>query len=319
MATPTPVTINASFSPLLAAERVTFRITHPIMHASGPSVVLPGDQLQVDVPANGIWSLPVYGTNDPDWNPSNWTYQVTIEGANLYKQYSVSVPYNAGSMDFSDLLPVVASPGNLYAGYNHTHDVSASVDPRILLDPRRVVVPGELVLARQEVGGKYQLATGNLYLTYFQAAVTETILTLQTSIQHVSDVATGTTNSWIGVMDWDPVTNILTPNTVSVDDPSRWAAKATYNTQVFGVDQFGSANLGDPGFQKVAGEYYAVFHQWVGSGNGPKLPACIVNEDDSMLDPRQNAYMPLLAPPSSALQAGWVAPSPAMIQALMKR
>jgi hypothetical protein len=120
MTTPTLVTVSGVVAPTLKASTITFRIPTVLRYANGPDVILPGDQLTIAVPANGIFSLQVYGTNDPNWNPLSWTYKVLITGDNLYLEYSASVPYDAGTIDFSDILPAQASSdGVLYAAYNH--------------------------------------------------------------------------------------------------------------------------------------------------------------------------------------------------------
>jgi hypothetical protein len=124
MTTPTLVTVNGAVNPLLEATNVTFRIPTMLRYSNGPSVILPGDQLTVPVPSNGVFTLPIYGTNDPLWSPVNWTYKVLITGDNLHLEYLASVPYDAGTIDFSDILPAQASSnGTLYAAYSHGNHV----------------------------------------------------------------------------------------------------------------------------------------------------------------------------------------------------
>src|SRR6185369_8143338 len=105
MATPTLVTVNGALNPLLKAEKVIFRIPTTLRYTLGPDVILPGDQLSTAVPSNGVFTLPVYGTNDPNWSPANWTYTVVIEGDDVRVEYSAQVPYNAGTINFSAILP----------------------------------------------------------------------------------------------------------------------------------------------------------------------------------------------------------------------
>ena len=124
MATPTLVTVEGSLNPVLGAEKITFRIPTLLRYSAGPDVILPGDQLTTAVAANGTFTLPVYGTNDPAWSPSNWNYTVLIEGDNLHIEYNAQVPYNVGTIDFSTILPAQsASLGTLYAAYSHGHHV----------------------------------------------------------------------------------------------------------------------------------------------------------------------------------------------------
>lgn len=122
MATPTLVTINGALHPQLDATRVEFWIPTPVRLGTGPDVVLPGLGPATNVANDGTFTLQVYGTNDPDWNPANWTYRVKILGTNLHQEFDAQVPYDAGTLDFGQLLPAQsASLGTLYAGYNHGH------------------------------------------------------------------------------------------------------------------------------------------------------------------------------------------------------
>src|SRR3954469_13998649 len=122
MATPALVTINGALSPLLGAKVVKFHISMPLRHSLGPSVVLPST-LEAVVAPDGTFTKPVYSCYDPDWNPTGWTYKVTIEGDNLKEEFLTSVPYGPTSMNFSELLPSLTFiEGALYAAYAHTQD-----------------------------------------------------------------------------------------------------------------------------------------------------------------------------------------------------
>lgn len=122
MATPTLVTIVGDLNPALAASRVEFWIPTIVRSATGPDVILPGLAHQAVPAVDGTFSLQVYGTNDPDWNPANWTYKVKIVGDNVQQEFNVQVPYNVGTINFAALLPMLsASLGTLYAAYSHGH------------------------------------------------------------------------------------------------------------------------------------------------------------------------------------------------------
>jgi hypothetical protein len=119
MATPATVVVHGALSPTLLAEEVRFRNPIPLRYSSGPDVILPFTQ-EVPVAADGTFTTTVYGTNDPSWSPTNWTYEVQILGDNVFQRFWTSVPYNAGSINFSALLPVAPiSLGTLYAAFNH--------------------------------------------------------------------------------------------------------------------------------------------------------------------------------------------------------
>lgn len=120
MATPTLVTVTGDLAPNLGASQVVFHIPTLVRYASGPDVILPGNQLTTNVANDGTFTLQVYGTNDPNWSPTNWTYEVRILGDDLHETFDAQVPYDAVAMNFSALLPAQsASLGTLYAGVNH--------------------------------------------------------------------------------------------------------------------------------------------------------------------------------------------------------
>src|ERR1051325_5771053 len=132
----------------------------------------------------------------------------------------------------------------------------------------RVVDDGEYVLSRGEIITSSPATTGNLWVTHFVAARTETITSVQTGTGGSGTVATSTTSSWVGFFDWDGIQ--YTPLAVSVDDPTRWTAEyQTYDTDVFAVNGSGAANLSSPGFRKVAGRRYAFWVLWIGGGQAP--------------------------------------------------
>jgi hypothetical protein len=144
MATPTLVTVTGTLHPQLNASRVEFWIPTLVRFGTGPDVVLPGLGPNTSVASDGTFTLPVYGTNDPNWNPTNWNYKVKVLGANLHQEFYTQVPYDAGSLDFAALLPAQsASLGTLYAAFNHGSHVKVlpvGVDVPVDTPPNTLIV-----------------------------------------------------------------------------------------------------------------------------------------------------------------------------------
>lgn len=352
MATPTMITITGTViatppSTPDATAKVTLEQEVWLTHSDG-TVVEPQKYVGV-ANGSGVVSVQVPACTNPAWLPQGWTYRVTFDGVEnpeWAKPFRCVVPYDApgATVTLGSLVPVgSASDGVIYAPANHSHSAYAttaaladvvndvsSLETQVALLPDtadvtamiealdRVVTGGELILRRKDANSRFKLLTGNLYLTHFTATQTRTILSIRTTAKVG---ATGTDNAYIGILNWTPGVN-YTPNAVSVDDPSRWANPVSYDTLLFkATPGTGVANLADPGFSMVAGQKYAAFVLWNGDGGaqGPELVACLVNDEDAMIEPRENAYIVLAAPPSSALMPEWVAPSPAQIQGFLKQ
>lgn len=65
---------------------------------------------EVTLDANGAFSITIPATDDPDMNPTGWTYTVTENFPNG-RSYSVPAPMNVTS-DLATLAPVPSSVGN---------------------------------------------------------------------------------------------------------------------------------------------------------------------------------------------------------------
>lgn len=181
----------------------------------------------------------------------------------------------------------------------------------------RVVDEGEYVLDRGDVITASPSLTGTLYVTHFTAAVTETIQTIRTGTGGSGSVAVGSEHAWIGVLRWDG-TNYV-PEVVSVDDPTRWTAEfATYDTQLWAWDHAGEP--GFEGFDKVAGQDYAEFRLWIGSGQPPSLAAGGGWYQDSLVPPRTNGQLfNQTQPPAAPLPGAFFGPDSRRFQALLSR
>jgi len=280
MATPTLVTVNGDLSPVLLAKQITFKIPSRLHRTGSPDVILPST-IEAEVAPDGTFTVQLYGTNDPAWNPSNWTYQVTIIGDDLKDQFYISVPYNAGSIDFGDLLPAVpASEGSLYAAYHHTHEIDDVNDLQVQLDGKQpagsylvpddisnlvstttlnealafyltiaaanargnLLTTGEEILPRDDVAGEVALVSGVAYFSFFTARKTETITTVRTATG--ATAASGLTLARIGIYSTDGTT--LTPVASTANDTALWNATNTMFPKTFTA-----------AWNKVAGQRYA--------------------------------------------------------------
>lgn len=324
MATPTMITLTGTVETPPGTPDGTAQVTIQqqvwMRHPDG-TVIEPTVYTGV-ANSNGDISMLVPATNDPDWLPVDFQMRVIfdgIENPRWSKPFRAAIPHDApgGTMTLGELIPVgMANEGAFYAAANHSHplDVSEAELTAALNAMGRVVTGGELILPRGEVNGSAPLTTDILWVTHFIAARTQSVLSVRTT---VDTPATGSEHAWLGCLVWTPGVG-YSPYGVSVDDPTRWTSGVSYDTLVFGVGDFGAANLSDPGFDTVAGQRYAFFLQWVGSGNAPTLKASVVNTDDAFIEPRENGFMGLSAPPSGPLQPGWLVGSGAKFQGFLR-
>jgi hypothetical protein len=119
MATPTLITVTGDLAPSLQAVKVKFKIPTLLRYTTGPDVILPST-IEAVVAADGTFTVQLYATNDPNWSPANWTYNVEIVGDNNFQTFAISVPYDGGSKTFGQLLPALpSSNGTLYAPFSH--------------------------------------------------------------------------------------------------------------------------------------------------------------------------------------------------------
>lgn len=300
---------------------IYFNLPVLLKHADG-TAVKPGlrdPYLVVD----GAVSVELLYVDAPGWGPTGWYWEVWIpEGSQRVKYTlapSVDDPDGVTLGDLLSTTPVVVT-GSDYALAGHTHTAAAVTDfaaaSVYAIEARdRIVTPGELVLPRYLGGDSFQLVSSRMYATHFTALRTETILNVRTTC---AQAASGQTHAWIGYLKWTGTNYTL--DSISVDDPTRWTSAADYPTLLFQTDDahFGAADLTRPGFQKVKGQSYIQIVQVVASV-GPKLMGNLVNTSDAFVEPRQNGYMDLAAPPSSQLNAEWLTPSPFQFQGLMQR
>lgn len=179
----------------------------------------------------------------------------------------------------------------------------------------RIVDEGEYVIPRRDIITESPATSGNLYVTHFTAARTETIQTIRTGIG--GTVATSAEHAWLGIMSWDGTD--YTPVAASVDDPTRWTSTfQTYDTQLYAWDHPGEE--GFEGWDKVAGQRYAFWILWIGEGTAPSLPAGGGWYADALEEPRVNAYIgSQTQPPAAPISGSFFGPDSRRFQGLMER
>lgn len=295
-----------------------FFIRDVLLRHNDGTVILPaGTPIRYEV-VNGVVAVQLLYVDASGWAPADWQYEVRIPRGSVLKSYALAPSVDdPDTVNLGDLLVTqyTHSDGIEFAPVNHTHDIAAAA--RYAIDVRdRVHASGEFVLPRYQGGASFQMVSGRMYATHFKALTTETILSVQTTCKQA---AVGSTGAWIGYLKWTGSQYLL--DSISVNDPTRWTALANYPTTLFQTDDahFGAADLTRPGFFKVKDQEYIQLTQWVGSGAGPKLMGQLVNDADSFVEPRENGYMDLAAPPSSALMAAWLVGSPFKFQGRMTR
>jgi hypothetical protein len=296
---------------------VRFWYDAPLTGAADHSVV-PSIDVKATV-TSGAFTVDLPAGNDPGWSPA-FSLKVQAQVGAVQRRGTITLDYADTDVWFDDLIQWDTAEVEASATYATLAQLTAAAaTASVAYDvAERVSSLGEYMLRRDDANFHLAMQSGRVYLTHFTARVTETILSVDT---HTGDVAaTSATNAWVGFMKWTGTQYTL--DSVSVDDPTRWtAANTTYNTSVFQTDDahFGAADLTRPGFNKVAGTDYVGFFLWNGSGTPPQLNCNLLNPDSALDSPRKAAYIDLTAPPSSALQAEWVAGMWIRFQGHMKR
>lgn len=274
---------------------------------------IPGIDVKVALDADGSFEVELPSTNDPGWSPAGFSYTVLAMVGARERRGTIQLDYADLSVRLEDLIQwdsAEVTPGTSYSSVGHVHTPQQVTE--------RLSGLGEFVVARELASFHNPLQSGRLYLSHFTALSTETILTVDTRTG--DQAASGTDNAWIGFMRWTGTQYTL--DSVSVDDPTRWAvARTTYNSAVYRTDDahFGAADLTRPGFSKVAGTDYVFFVLWNGDGTEPELNSGLIDPGWALVSPRSAVYIDLSAPPSSALMAEWVAGTAERFQGHMKR
>ena len=141
MTRPTLITVQGTYLKLDGTPEegtVYFRSKVFSLSSEDATVMVPS-LLKATLGPDGSVAIQVPATNDPEWSPSTWTYEVHLRLSESVYTFSAMVPYDVpeGILELSHLLPVGPSGGNLYAPYNHTHEGGGSG-----ADPATTVISG---------------------------------------------------------------------------------------------------------------------------------------------------------------------------------
>lgn len=126
--------------------------------------------------ASGAFSVTLPATNDPQWEPVDYTWQVTHQfGEGGTRQYSVALPYDGGDKNIADLIPVEASSGSASGSGGGVQSVNGDPGPDVVITASGIgaaaevhthgatdVVSGTMDVARLPVGtGASEVAAGD--------------------------------------------------------------------------------------------------------------------------------------------------------------
>lgn len=126
MTLPTIVTVKAvitdSSGPV--AGRISWHRNVSALPASpSDETYLIPEVVETVVGTDGVVAQPLYSCNDPVASPTGFTWTVYPHFPNWRESFDIVVPYDAvdGEVNLSQLAPVPATDGELYALANHTH------------------------------------------------------------------------------------------------------------------------------------------------------------------------------------------------------
>lgn len=133
MALPTIITVKGTIGDSSGpqAGRIVWHRNMPILPVSTADdrYQIPEEIVSV-VGADGILEQPVYSTNDPAANPTNWTWTITTHFPHWKATFSVVIPFDAADQEINinQISPVPPNDdGQLYALINHTHPGGGSI------------------------------------------------------------------------------------------------------------------------------------------------------------------------------------------------
>jgi len=125
MSFPTTITVNGTLTKIDGTPEkgyIVFQNVTKVPSGTDEFVVTPS-YVTATLDVDGAFSVDLPASNDPDWNPSNWTYKVIEHLSAGKKEFFTIVPYDAPAQeyDYSRLVPAIDVDEQLYAPYNHTH------------------------------------------------------------------------------------------------------------------------------------------------------------------------------------------------------
>lgn len=144
---PTPITISGVIRDpdnIPASGKFVFANVTPVRSNLTDEVMTP-DEIVAYVASDGILTVVLPATDDPDWSPTGWTWEVRPHFPFWRTPFAIAVPYNSPGLaiDFSTLVPVPPDgDGALYALVNHAHADQGGGGGSTLVVKRRLAVSG---------------------------------------------------------------------------------------------------------------------------------------------------------------------------------
>lgn len=125
MSEPTPITVTGLIG---ETGRLVFFNDTLVRDSQSNAVMIP-EEIVVPVTANVEWSVDLPSTNDPEFSPIGWTWEVRPHFPLWKTPFDVVIPFDAldGEIWFSELVEVPPDgDAQLYALASHAHPPSGS-------------------------------------------------------------------------------------------------------------------------------------------------------------------------------------------------
>lgn len=126
MSTPQVIVITAKYKKLDETPEsgtIVFQMLGSLKSSADNEEITPG-KFTGTLTSEGVLSLPVYATDDPDWSPVDRTYKVIVNLSAYRDTFDLHVPYDSpgATLDMADVGPAIPpSAGVMYALIGHTH------------------------------------------------------------------------------------------------------------------------------------------------------------------------------------------------------
>lgn len=120
---PTPVLVTVT-GHIEGRGTVVFTQHRPLISADDDTIIPPAQRYAV-LDANGDFTIQLYATNDPDWQPVDWAYSVRVNAGGGLRG-SMQLDYQTPSVDLDDVLMVAvpAAQGQLYVPFSDLGQVN---------------------------------------------------------------------------------------------------------------------------------------------------------------------------------------------------
>jgi hypothetical protein len=188
-----------------AAGQVLFIRPAPLTGPDPGSIVPPVPQVAF-LAADGTASIELPATNDPDWAPVDWAYQVIASVAGTVQYGTLQLDHATPSVQLADLIQwdtAVITPGVSYAPIGHTHE--SSEHTHVISDVTGL--PEELADLQDQIDDKAAVVHGHVIAdtTGLQAALDAKLDDVSANLAHLDGgiaVADRFAVSTTGGMDW---------------------------------------------------------------------------------------------------------------------